>query len=91
MNNDSWINHPNLKNIDPRKLKMIAELSNQTNNKSQNELIPFFLAMANKSKQEGLSFSPQEMNVIVNVIKSGKSKEEVQKMDKVLNMMKFMK
>jgi len=91
MNNDSWINHPNLKNIDPRKLKMIVELTNQTNNKSQNELIPFFLAMANKSKKEGLTFSPQEMDVIVNVLKSGKSKDEVQKMDKVLNMMKFMK
>lgn len=91
MNNDSWINHPNLKNIDPRKLKMIVELSNQTNNKSQNELIPFFLAMASKSKQEGLTFSPQEMDVIINVIKNGKSNEEVQKMDKVLNMMKFMK
>lgn len=91
MNNDNWINHPNLKKIDPRKLKMIVELANQTNNKSQNELIPFFLAMANKSKQEGLTFSPQEMEAIINVVKQGKSNEELKKMDKVLNMMNFMK
>jgi hypothetical protein len=91
MDNNNWINHPNLKNINKDKLKMILDLTEQTNGKSQNELVPFFLALANKSKQEGTSFSKDELNLILPVLQRGKSKEELSQMDKMIKIMSLMK
>jgi hypothetical protein len=91
MNNNSWVNNPKLKNIDQEKLKIIMGLAEQSGSKQQNELLPFLLAAANKSKSEGVTFSSDEIDVIIDVMKSGKSKEEIQRMDKIRSMMKLMK
>jgi hypothetical protein len=91
MEQNNWINHPSLKNINKDKLKMILELTEQTNGKAGHELIPFFLALANKSKQEGSSFSKEELDTIIPVLKRGKSKDELTQMDKVLKMMTLLK
>lgn len=86
-----WMNHPDLKNIDKEKLKILLDLADQTGSKKQNELIPFLLAASNKSRSNGVTFSEGEINVIIDVLKSGKSKEEIQKMDKIRTMMKLFK
>ncbi|MCI7812635.1 MAG: hypothetical protein SO016_07765 [Lachnospiraceae bacterium] len=91
MGNENWMNHPNLKNIDKKKLQALWALTNQGAPKSQNDFLPFLMAAASQSKKDGISFSPQEIDTIIEVIKAGKSPEEAQKIDRLRMMMNLMK
>lgn len=90
MDNNNWANNPRLKNIDPNKLQMIMTLADQGGNKKQSEMMPFLLSAASKSKSQGLSFTSDEIEVIIDVLKSGKSKEEIKKIEKMRSIMKMM-
>jgi hypothetical protein len=90
MSDTSWMNDPNLEQIDPAKLQMLLSISEQTAGKSKQELLPFLMAAATKSKAKGMSFSPEETDSIIQVLKTGKSKEEIARIDKLCMMMKML-
>lgn len=85
-----WMKDPSLAGIDPAKLAMLQSFASQGANKSQNDILPFLMSAASSSKQKGLQFTPHEMEMIVNVMKMGKSPQEVARMDKMLSIMKMM-
>ncbi len=89
-NNSSWMNNPNLKNIDPKKLMLLMQLSSQAGGKSMNELLPFLMASASNMKQSGVSFSQEEFGLIFEALKQGKSQEEIQKMNQMIQMFQMM-
>ena len=91
MENEKWMNNPNLKNIDKNKLQALWALTNQGAGKSQNDLLPFLMAAASQSKKDGISFSPEEIDTIIEVMKLGKSQEEIQKIERIRIMMSLMK
>lgn len=91
MSDNSWMNNPNLSGIDPAKLQMLMSMSEQTAGKSQNEMLPFLMAAASQSKSKGMSFSPDETDAIIEVLKMGKSPEEVAKIDRLRMMMRLVK
>ena len=91
MNEKDLLNNPSLKNIDPAKLQMLLSMTEQSAGKKQNELLPFLMAMASKSKSDGMSFSAAETDSIIEVMKIGKSPAEIQNMERIRNMMKLMK
>ena len=70
------MNDSRLSGIDPAKLQMLFSMSGQGASKSQNELMPFLMAVAARSRQNGMTFTPEETNLIIEVMKQGKSKEE---------------
>ncbi|MDO5422894.1 MAG: hypothetical protein Q4F41_04110 [Eubacteriales bacterium] len=90
MSDTSWMNNPNLKNIDHAKLEALLSMANQGQGKSQKELLPFLLAAANQSRSQGVRFTPEETDAIIEVLKAGKSAEEIQKIDRIRAMMKLM-
>ncbi|MDO4454365.1 MAG: hypothetical protein Q4B90_07715 [Eubacteriales bacterium] len=91
MGNENWMNNPNLKHIDKKKLQALWTLTNQGAGKSQNDLLPFLMAAISQSKKDGLSFSSDEVDAIIEVMKIGKSPEEIQKIDHIRTMMNMMK
>ena len=88
--NNSWINNPSLNGIDPQKLMMLMQMSNQAGGKSINDLLPFLLASSSGMKKKGMSFSPDEFQLIFEALKQGKSKEEIDKMDRLVQMVQMM-
>lgn len=88
---DEWMNNLQLSGIDPAKLSMLQSLAAQGSSKNQNEMLPFLMAAASNSQKKGMQFSPQEMNMIIEVMKKGKSKEEVAKIDQMMNIMRMIK
>ena len=84
----TWMNHPSLNGIDPAKLQMLMTFAEQGKGKSQKELLPFLLAAARQSKNNGMAFSPQETDAIIEVMKIGKSPGEIQKIEQLRAMMK---
>ena len=59
--------------------------------KKQNELLPFLMAAASTAKQEGKQFTAEEMDLIAEVLKSGKTPEETAQIDKMMHLMKMLK
>ena len=91
MSDTSWMNHPNLNNIDHAKLQMLMSMSEQTAGKSQNDLLPFLMSAASQSRSNGMTFSPDETDTIIEVLKMGKSPEEIARIEKIRMMMKLLK
>lgn len=89
----NWMNQASLQGIDPAKLQMLSQLASQgqEQTKSQSDLMPFLMMAANSSKEKGMQFSGQEMDLIVEALKMGKSPQEVAQMDKMLMLLKMMK
>ena len=52
-------------------------------------LLPFIMAAASQSKEKGMSFSPQETDAIIEVLKMGKSPEEIQRIEKMRSMVQL--
>lgn len=89
--NQDWMNHPDLASIDAAKLQMLQSLANQGSQKGQNEMLPFLMMAMKQTRKKGMSFSPEEMNMIIEVLKNGKSPQEVANMEKMLSMLKTMR
>ena len=90
-NAPEWMNHPSLKNIDPVKLQMLMSLADQGKNKSQKELLPFLMAAAAQSRSCQNTFSREETDLILNVLKQGRSPEEIARIDQMTDLIRRMK
>ncbi len=90
---NNWMNNDALKGIDPAKLQMLSQLASQGQQqaKSQSDVMPFLMMAANSSKEKGMNFSGQEMDMIIEVLKMGKSPQEIAQMDQMLMMLKMMR
>lgn len=87
----SWMKDPSLTGIDNAKLQMLMNFASQGKGKSKNDLLPFLMAAARQSQTSGTSFSSQEADLIVNVMKRGKSPEEAEKIDRMVAMLQQMR
>lgn len=83
---NEWINHPAMKNIDPAKLELIKMAASQTSGKSGKDLAPVMMALITNANKKGIKFSPDEISLILEILKDGKSKEEQAQIDKTINM-----
>lgn len=86
-----WMNDPSLAGIDPAKMALLHSLVQQGSNKGQNEMLAFLMSAAANSKRNGMQFTPDEMNMITEVLKKGKSPQEIAKMDRMLAMIKMLR
>ena len=53
---------------------------------SDKEKLPFLMALASSTKKNNISFSGEEVSLIIEVIKEYSSPEELSKMNKILSM-----
>ena len=89
--NSDWSKDPSLSVIDSAKLNMLLSLTQNGKLKSQSELLPFLLAASKNSRENGLSFSPAERELIIQVIKKGKSPEEAARIDQFVSLLRSTK
>ena len=75
-----------MKNMDPSKLELIKMAAAQTAGKSGRELAPIMLALITNANKQGIRFSPDEVNLILEIMKEGKSREEQEQIDKTVKM-----
>ncbi len=88
MSNDSWSKNPALSGIDPAKLQMLLTFTEQAKGKNQNELLSLLMAASAQSQSEDLTFQQSEIDAIIEVLKTGKSPQEVQKIDRLCTLIK---
>ena len=75
-----------MKNIDPAKIELIKLAEEQTAGKSGKELAPIMLALSTSANKKGLRFTSDEVSLIFEILKEGKSKEEQEQIDKTIRM-----
>ena len=66
--------------------------ASQTAGKSGRDLAPIMMALITNANKKGISFSGDEMSLILEIMKDGKSKDEQAQIDRTINMVSsFMK
>lgn len=83
---NEWMNNPALRNIDPIKMELIKTAAAQTNGKSGRALAPVMMALITSANKKRIQFTPDEFSLILSVLKEGKSKEEQDNIENMVNM-----
>lgn len=84
MVSQNWMQDASLKDIDSSKLDFLQKLVFEMNSLSDKEKLPFLLALANRARKENISFTNEEMENIIAVLKQSSTPEEVRRMDMML-------
>jgi len=85
MSKPTWMSDPTISHIPKEKLDFLSEMFEKVKDKNKNELMPFLMAMSGKTKQS-LKFTTEEMQLVIAAIKRAATSEELQQIEKVLNM-----
>lgn len=85
-----WLNDPLLQNMDPIKKELFRTAAEQTMGKSGNSMAPILMSLITSANRKGIRFTTQEINVILQVLKQGKSEAEQQQIDKTVQMVTSM-
>ena len=85
-----WINNPLLKDLDPIKLELIKTAASQTAGKSGNSLAPILMSLITSANRKGIRFSTDEITLILNILKEGKSPKEQMQIDQTVQMVSSM-
>ena len=80
---NDWSQDPSLSGIDFARLQALQQMASQSRGKSQAEMMPFLLSLM-QGNQGGAQFSASEADLIISVIKAGKSKQEAPKIDQMV-------
>lgn len=83
---NEWMNNPAMKQIDPAKLELIRMAAERTAGRSGRDLVPVMLALINGADRQGIRFTPDEMTLILEILKEGKFEEEQAQIDRTAKM-----
>ena len=85
-----WLNDPMLKNMDPIKVELIKTAAAQTSGKSGRALPPVLMTLITNANKKGIRFSPDEISLILELIKEGKTQKEKEQIDRTIQMVMSM-
>lgn len=86
MTDTKWMLDPLLSDLDQTKLDFMQKLVFELYALAEKDRLPFLLVLANRAKKENISFTEEEVDRIITVLKKNSSPEEINKMDKMLKM-----
>lgn len=84
MTRPDWMLDPTLTHIPQEKLDFLSLMFDKIKDKNPKELMPFFMAMSGKLKGK-ISFTSEEIQLIVAAIKRSSSSEEQKQLDRILD------
>lgn len=84
------MNHPAMQGLDPMKLELIRTAALQTKGKSGKSLAPVMMSLITGANKKGIRFTNEEVSLILEILKEGKSKEEQNQIDHMVQMVKSM-
>lgn len=89
---NEWLNHPALKDMDPLKLELIRTAAQKTKGKSGKAMAPVMMGLITGAQKKGIRFTPEEMSLVISILKEGKTKEEQDQIEQMIRMvMSYMK
>lgn len=83
---DDFRNDPLLKDIDKNKLDFLHMLVQEGSHLSPKELLAYLTNLMKQGKMQSISFTKDEMNAMITVLKKNSTPDELQKMDKIMKL-----
>ena len=83
---NEWMSNEKLNNIDPIKLELIRSAAKQTEGKSGKALAPVMMTLITAAGRKGIHFTPEEVTLILDILKEGKSPEEQAQINQMTKM-----
>lgn len=83
----AWMQEPSVQNIPQEKLLFLQNLVFESQSLNQKELLPFLMALAQRSRNEKISFSEEEMTAIIEAIQKYSTPAELIKMNQIMKLM----
>ena len=84
--NTDWMQDPALINIPIQKLQFLQSMMFEGQKHSGKEMLPFFMSLAMKAKSQNITYTQEEIDTIIPVLKKFASDEEIAKMNQVIKM-----
>lgn len=84
MNVPEWFHDPRIQNIAPAKLQFLLKLAEQIEGKNQKQAMPILFGAVASAGRQNLQFTPEEFQLIFEIMKEGKSEAEKRQMDETL-------
>ena len=81
----NWLDDPAVAHIDKSKLDFLQMLVFESNGLSKEQMLPFLMAIAKRSKENKVSFTDEEIETIVETLKKYTSPEDLDKMNKMIS------
>lgn len=88
---NEWMNHPAMKNLDPLKLELFQMAAKQTAGKSGKAMVPVMMSLITNANKKGIRFTQEEISLILEILKEGKSDSEKMQIDHMVSMVMQMK
>ncbi len=85
-----WLKNPMLENMDPMKVELIKTASAQTAGKSGRALAPVLMSLITNANKKGIQFSSDEISLILELMKEGKTQKEKEQIDRTIQMLTSM-
>lgn len=82
-----WMQDASVQNIPEEKLDFLQKLVFESAGLSRKELLPFLMALAQRSKNARISFTDAEMNAVIEGVRKYSTPEELKKTDQILKLM----
>ena len=81
-----WTTHPGMNNLDHLKREIIRTAAKQVQGKSGNQMATVMMALITSARKHNINFSPEEMSLILEILKDGKSPDEKKQIDNMVSM-----
>lgn len=88
MDANNFLNQSAFSNLSGEKLRFLMEFMQQKKPENSREMFPFLMGFVNGAKKQGISFSSDETDFIIEHLKEHMTPQERQKTDMILRMMK---
>ena len=85
-----WMNDPSLKDLDPAKQELFKLAASQVAGKSGNAMAPIMMSLITNANKKGIQFTPDEIALILEVLKKGKTPAEQKNIDKTVQLVQTM-
>ena len=81
-----WLNDPALKDMDPIKKELFRKAASQLQGKSGNSMASTMMTLITSANKRGVRFTQEEITLILNIMKQGKTPKEKQQIDQMVQM-----
>lgn len=87
-NHNMFQNNPAFANLTPEKIQFLSNFANSKKPTQMQEMIPFLMSSMNQAKKDNIQFTPNESDLLIEILKQNLSPEEAKKADMIINLMK---
>ncbi len=75
------MNRDQLRNISPAKLRILLDLMEESKGKGPEALMPMLMQVNQKMQRQGIQFTPEESQLMLDMLKQDMSPAEVKKVE----------